>query len=498
MSDIRRCGVLDIGASGGRALLASWDGRILTMEEVHRFDNGPVVAAGHSYWDLLRIFSDTCAGIQALARAAPDLESIGIDTWGCDFGFLDSSGRIVGNPFTYRDPSRRAAMAAVEQVVPAQELFERAGTPLDSIMSVYQLKALTDTDSAEARVGVRFLMIPELLTYLLTGAAVNEFTNATMTLLVDQRTRSWDQTLIERVGLQASWFGELIEPGTRIGIITEEVANDLGVPQYPIVLPATHDTASAVAGMPVVADAGTWAFVSLGTWAICGSEVATPLTDPHVRESGFGNEGGVEGRTMLVRNLVGLWIIQECRRAWQRDLGRDVPWSEIMAAVEALHRDKFAQCFIDVDDSRFGGVVADMPREITDYCHDTGQPIPETMGEIAACVYVSLVAKIAERMADIERLTGRRLAVIHSVGGGIQNERLCQWLADATDVTVIAGPIETTSVGNALMQFTANGVIASITQGRAIVRESFDLRTYHPVQTEEWRKVLTRYRSTTS
>jgi rhamnulokinase len=497
VTSLRGFGVLDVGASGGRAVLASTDGDRMWVEEVFRFENAPVVAAGHSYWDLLGIYSNVCRAIQHLVTACPSLESIGIDTWGCDFGVLDDRGRIIGNPYTYRDPARREAMPIVEGIIGDQELFERVGTPLDSIMSVYQLKALMDTASAEAQVGARFLMMPELLNYLLTGRDVNEFTNATMTLLVDQSRRAWDESLIQRLGIPVSWFGELLEPGTVIGGLSDEVAQSLAVPRLPVVLPATHDTASAVAGMPVAAGvvSPSWAFISLGTWAICGVELSEPVTDRQVREAGFGNEGGVEGTVMLARNLVGLWIIQECRKVWERDRGSPVSWSEVMESVGTV--DPW-RSFIDVDDPRFGAVVPDMTKEVAGYCAETGQPVPQTMGEIAACVYVSLVAKIQERLADIQRFTGVPLEVVHAVGGGIQNRTLCQWLADAAGVPVLAGPIETTSVGNALMQFKAAGVIESIAVGRDMVRKSFDVEAFEPSGADVWERVRTRYVAATS
>ncbi|MGA0184736.1 MAG: FGGY family carbohydrate kinase, partial [Candidatus Nanopelagicales bacterium] len=251
MTGHRSFGVLDIGASGGRALLARTDSVTVDLREVHRFANGPVAVTDGSYWDVLSIWQGMCEGIQRLHAAAPDVESIAIDTWGCDFGFIDHDGRLVSNPYTYRDPSRRAAMQSVHDVISEDELFERAGTPLDSIMSVYQLKAMVDGDSLEARSGVQFLMMPDLLVYFLTGKRVNEFTNATMSLLVDQKSRQWDRDLIDLLGLSGEWFAALHEPGSIVGTIDEGVAAALGVPEIPVVLPASHDTASAVAGLPV-------------------------------------------------------------------------------------------------------------------------------------------------------------------------------------------------------------------------------------------------------
>lgn len=480
----RRFGVLDIGASGGRALVASTDGHTVTLEEIHRFANGPVSVAGSTYWDILAIWQGVCEGIQRLHAVAPTMESIAIDTWGCDFGFLDVDGRLIGNPFTYRDPARRGSIASVNRIIGEDELFERAGTPLDSIMSIYQLKAMIDTRSAEVTSGANFLMIPDLLVYFLTGRRVNEFTNATMSLLVDQRTRQWDVELIERLGLSASWFSDPLEPGTAVGVIDEDLAAALGVPRIPVVVPASHDTASAVAGLPVhsTTPRGTWAFVSLGTWAICGFESPVPLTTPDVRRAGFGNEGGVDGHTIIVRNLVGLWIIQECRKVWERQFG-DISWDTVVEESDACVP---FRSFIDIDNPRFGAVVSDMSQEIRDYCEETGQVVPNGIGEVARCAYESLVMKIRERVADMERMSGKRLETLHVVGGGIQNTRLCQWIADATGLEVVAGPVETTSVGNALMQMRAAGAVASLAEARDVSHRSFELATYRPDNTREW------------
>lgn len=490
--DVRRFGVLDIGASGGRALVATTDGRSVTLEEVHRFDNRPVTAASGVYWDILRILQDVGQGIQRLHAATGNLESIAIDTWGCDFGFIDDHGRLVGNPFTYRDPARRASIEAVEAVISPQELYERAGTPLDSIMSIYQLKAMVDTNSAEAAVGSHFLMIPDLLVYFLTGEIVNEFTNATMSLLVNQHTRSWDTELIERLGMQSQWFTQLRESGTLVGRLSASVAQSLGVPRIPVVVPATHDTASAVAGLPVAASTapGSWAFVSLGTWAICGFESDTPRTTSDVREAGFGNEGGVDGSTLVVRNLTGLWILQECSTVWAREEGAALEWPRVLAASDEA--EPFAS-FIDIDDPRFGSVAADMTQLIKDYCTGTGQRTPLGMGQVARCAYESLVMKIRQSVRDLERISGSQLTTLHIVGGGIQNTRLCQWIADATGLSVTAGPVETTSVGNALMQLKAAGMVSTIREAREISSRSFDLANYEPQATGLWDAAYERY-----
>jgi sugar (pentulose or hexulose) kinase len=270
------------------------------------------------------------------------------------------------------------------------------------------------------------------------------------------------------------------------------VAKSLGVPRIQVVVPATHDTASAVAGLPVAMStaAGSWAFVSLGTWAICGFESEEPRATLDVLEAGFGNEGGVDGTTLVVRNLVGLWILQECRTVWTREQDAALEWSAVRNASDAA--EPFVT-FIDIDDPRFGAVAADMTQLITAYCTETGQGAPVGMGPVARCVYESLVMKIRERVHDIEELSGTQLSTLHVVGGGVQNTQLCQWIADATGLSVVAGPVETTSVGNALMQLKAAGIVTTISQAREISNRSFDLASYQPRATRAWDVAYERY-----
>ena len=482
--------IFDFGASNGRAIVASFDGKRFDMEVTHRFDNGPVWAAGTLYWDLLHLVDELKTGLRASLRDHGPIESLAIDTWGCDFGFIDRRGKLLNNPVNYRDPRRHELAAELHKEISPREIFELGGSPVIDIMSLYQMYAFRHDGAVEMTEGDRFLMMPDLLNYELTGRPVNEFTNATMTLMCNQVTRNWESVFFEKLGFDRSQFADPVMPGTVLGPVRGEVCRELEIDPVQVVAPATHDTASAVAGIPVTADAGHWAFISMGTWCIGGIEPGELLINDDVFESGYGNQGGVEGRNMLVRLLTGLWIVQQCREKWVKDKGADIAWDEIVAACGSLDG---GTPLIDVDDARFGEPHVDMPSVVADWCEATGQTRPGGMGEIARCVYASLVMKFRENMRTLHRLTGKPIDRLHLVGGGVQNRMLCQWTADAMGVPVVAGPTETTSVGNLLAQLLASGEISSVPEGREIAAASCNLEHYEPSNTAWWDDAFERY-----
>lgn len=484
--------IFDLGASSGRSIVATVSDNRFELAETYRFDNGPVLAIDTLYWDALWLFSEVKQGLLASLGKFGSVESLAVDTWGCDFALLDGHGRLIGNPVTYRDVKRHERGAELHRIMPEEELFSLAAAPLDRIMSIYQLFSFQYDGAVEYERGKHFLMIPDLLNYMLTGEMANEFTNATMSLMVDQQNRVWETRIFDRFGFDPTWFGELLEAGTTLGSLQRSVSDDLGLEPVKVVVPATHDTASAVAGIPVSGDIkpGAWAFISMGTWCICGVETATPVISEEARLAGFGNEGCAEGKNMLARNLVGLWIIQECRARWQKDMQREVSWSEIVG--EAAKTMPF-RAYIDVDDARFEMVQADMPGTVQDFCRETKQPMPESIGEIARCVYESLAMKFRSKLLSLEHLTGVPIEVLHLVGGGIQNKLLCEWTANAVGVPVVAGPAETTSVGNLIFQMKNAGVVSSVTEGREMCRRSFHLDHYEPAGSDEWQNEFVRY-----
>jgi sugar (pentulose or hexulose) kinase len=483
--------VFDLGASSGRAVVARFDGSRFDLEVIHRFENRPVQAGDQLLWDFLRLHSEIKIGLEKAVRACGAIESIGIDTWGVDFGFLDRKGRVVGHPVHYRDARRNSMPSEVFTIIPARRLFDLTGLFVSSYMSLFSLCAMKADGAPELAAADRLLMMPDLFNFLLTGEPSNEYAEATTSLAFNQAEGKWEQRILGPLGIPAGLFRETVKPGTPVGKVQPSVCRELDVPAIPVIAPATHDTASAAAGIPVTEAGRSWAFLSIGTWAVLGVETPRPVITTEVFESGYGNEGGVEGRNLLVCNVTGLWIVQECREKWMREDGTELAWDGVVRGCLEAPR---LRSLIDVDDPAFAGVQPDMPRVIAERCAAKGLPVPSTRGEVARCVYESLALKFRRRFEQLEGFTGRRIDLIHLVGGGTQNASLCQWTADATGVPVIAGPVETTVAGNFLMQLKGTGRIASLEEGRRIVAASSGTRTYAPRDRAEWDEAYGRYR----
>ncbi|WP_343250015.1 rhamnulokinase family protein [Diplocloster hominis] len=476
--------IVDLGASNGRVIVANYGDEKFDFDIVYRFDNVPVFAnEGEYFWDILRILSDVKTGIQKALKKYPDAHSVAIDSFGCDFGFIDEEGRLMGNPLHYRDESQHRLSAQMHSILSEEELFELSQGPCNRIMGIYKLYSLKEKNASEYRYGAHLLMIPDLLNYFLTGKVTNEFTNATMTLMVDQKNRCWETKICEKLGLRSDLFTKLSEPGTILGPIKPSVCEELGIHPIQVVIPATHDTASAVSGIPVVENDKTWGFVSLGTWALAGLELDGPMTDPAVVPLEFGNEGGVAGKSMLLKNINGLWVIQQCRKKWNHDAGREISWDDIVKEAQAADD---LNCVFDVDEGPFGEFQPDMPGMIQKYCRETYQDVPQTLGEVARCAYKSLALTIRKNFEAVTSVTGDKLELLQLVGGGTQNHMLCQWIADAMGIPAVCGPTETTAVGNLIFQLIADQKIRNVEEGRALCAKSSELYHCAPADREYW------------
>jgi len=469
----------DLGASSGRALLGRLqDGRIVT-EELHRFPNDPVQVGGRLHWDILRLLHEMKQALLKAKTRGIEIQSIGIDSWAVDFGFIGAGGELLGNPYHYRDSHTAGIMPRVFAEIPAFELFARTGIQFQPFNSIFQLYALKQADNPLLREAKRLLMIPDLLRYFLTGEMHSEFTNATTTQLFSATARDWDRELLAKLGLPAEWFGPALMPGERAGILSADVTAELGVPPIPVYAVAEHDTGSAVVAVPALDE--SFAYLSCGTWSLIGTEVPEPVLSDRARELNFTNEGGAFGTYRLLKNIMGLWIVNESRRAWER-AGNAYSFPELVALAESAPA---FGAFIDPDDDLFLP-PGDMPGRIADYCRRTGQKPPAGVGETMRCILESLALKYRFALERVEELTGRRYGGLHMVGGGIQNTLLCRWTASAIGKPVWAGPAEGSAIGNLAVQWIASGEFSGLAEARRVIRDSFDVATYAPEDTAAW------------
>lgn len=482
--------LIDMGASHGRCIVAKYSGNAFAMEEIHEFENRPVQFSGTLYWDILRLVSEIKIGMKKAFAQYPDIVSVGVDTWGCDFGLIDRDGKLLGNPVNYRDKLRYRYKPILDKTFGEFNIFRLSGANTVDIMGLYHLYALHQEKSVELECADKFLMIPDLINYYLTGIAANEYTDATMSLMVDQKHKSWQKEILGSLGIRQDIFCELVMPGNVLGNLSKCICEEYEVPCIPVVNVASHDTASAIAGVPLAKMDQKWAFISLGTWAIYGIETDEQYLDEKVFVSGFANQGGCEGKTNFVNLFTGLWVIQECYKRWCSEAGKKIGWDIVVKAAETA---KSGKAFINLDAKEFAQPNPNMPKRIQEYCARNGQSIPEGMGEIARCVFESLVLKFKQCHIDVRRFTDQRTELLHIFGGGSKNELLCQWTADALQVPVMAGPAETTSVGNLLMQLKGTGEIYSLAQGREISERSASPKAYLPRLNHSWDEYYSRY-----
>jgi rhamnulokinase len=471
---------VDIGAASGRVILGRWDGARFDLEGLHRFPNEPVRVAGALHWDVLRLWHEVKAGLARYrAQAGATLSGIGIDTWAIDFGLLDRQGRLLGNPYHYRDGRTAGIAERIDAVVGPGALYAQTGIQRLPFNTLYQLASL-GADDPQLAAAESLLLIPDLLGYWLTGRRVAEYTNATTTQFLDARTGDWATDLLATLGLPTAPLPLIVAPGTLLGELLPEVRAEVGLPEgTPFIATATHDTASAVAAIPDL-DARS-AYISSGTWSLVGVELPAPILTEAARARDFTNEGGVAGTIRFLKNVGGLWLLQECQRSWERD-GQGHSWPEIVALAEAAPP---LRSLVDPDAPAFLS-PADMPTAMREHCRQTGQPIPDSVGTLARCCLESLALKYRWTIEAIEELTGRTIETIRVVGGGSQNALLCQLTADACGRRVVAGPTEATALGNCLVQALAIGVLPDLAAGRRAIAASTEQRTYMPGVRAAW------------
>ncbi|HPD31265.1 MAG TPA: rhamnulokinase family protein [Phycisphaerae bacterium] len=483
MSNPANFAAIDLGAESGRVILGTVSDSKLELSDLHRFPNGPVQTLDELHWDVLRLWSEMKQGVGMAFQQASGLRGIGIDTWGVDFGLFARGNALLGNPFHYRDARTNGILDKAFSIVPRKEIFDHTGIQFMQFNSIFQLLAMKLANSPLLDAAETFLMMPDLFNFWFTGRKCCEFTNATTTQAYDPRAGAWAKALIEKLGIPTRIFPEIVPAGTVLGPVCKVVRDEIGIDQVPVIAPATHDTGSAVAAVPAVGDA-PWVFLSSGTWSLMGMEVTTPIINDKSLAYNFTNEGGVGGTFRFLKNIMGLWLVQESRRTWQK-AGHDYSYAQLTDMAGA------ARPFLAVvnpDDVSFLP-PGDMPARIAQFCRKTGQAAPSTPGETVRVCLESLALTYRQTLERIEACTGRRAEVIHVVGGGTQNKQLCQWTADATGRTVVAGPIEATAAGNVAIQAVATGVLPDLAAARKLIRQSFNLITYQPKDTTLWDEV---------
>jgi rhamnulokinase len=483
---------VDMGASSGRHVVGRFDGQALQLEELYRFDNGPVDVAGSLHWDLLGQWSHVMAGLRAAgARYGGQISGIGVDTWGVDFGLLGKDDVLLGNPSHYRDSRTNGMLEKAFSIVPREEIFRHSGLQFMQLNTLYQLLAMKLAKSPLLDMAQTMLLMPDLFHWLLTGQKCNEFTDATTTQFYNPVQGGWATELLEKFDLPTGILGPIAQPGTNLGVLRPHIAADTGLSRANVILPGTHDTASAVMAVPAASRPGArpdWCYISLGTWALMGVESPEPVVNDQVLRLNFTNEGGVGNTIRLLKNITGLWLIQECRRVWNQ-AGRNWQWEDLnrlSAAAPAL------RSFINPDAHDFLA-PKDMPEAIRHFTQQTGQPSPESEGAVLRCALDSLALKFRQVLGMCESLVGGRIETIHIVGGGTKNRQLCQAAADACGRRVVAGPVEATATGNVMMQAVAAGDVGSIAEARDVIRHSFAVEEYEPHNTAAWDEAFGRF-----
>jgi rhamnulokinase len=484
---------VDLGASSGRVIAGNWDGRRFKLEELHRFPNGGVCTGDRIYWDVLNIWGQMHQGFSrfsAIHSRSP--VSLGVDAWGIDFGLLDAAGRLLSNPVHYRDLRTEGVPERLFDAIDEKTLFSETGVQSWRINTLFQLYSMVLAADAELQSAETLLTIPDLFSYFMCGATSVEYTEATTTQMFSPHANDWARQVLRTVGIPEKILPDVSRPGTRLGDTRPVVLKECGFSHnVPVISVASHDTASAVAAIPNM-DADS-AFISSGTWSLMGTETPSSNTSDEARRLGFTNEGSATGGFLLLKNLAGLWIIQECLRCWEK-AGRDYDWSEMIGAAAS------APAFgplLNPNDSVFE-LPADMPTAVEQYCKETEQPVPQGVGEFARALFEGLALSYRMVLESLETLTNRSLSTIRIVGGGSRNALLSQMVADACDRVVVAGPAEATVLGNVMMQAKATGHIGDFRQGRIAVAESCECQTYEPRHSAAWDEAFARFERMTN
>lgn len=474
---------IDLGAESGRAIVGIIKNDKITLEEVHRFPNKQINILGHLHWDVLALFDEIKTGIRlTVQKGHCEIESIGIDTWGVDFGFIGKNNEFLGFPYCYRDSRTNNMMGKIFQIISREEIYSITGIQFWQFNSIFQLAKYAEDNSDLLKIADKLLFMPDIFNFLLTGIKKSEYTIASTSQLLNAYSKSWDSNLIEKLKLPFDIMPELVSPGTVIGKLLPDIAKEAGIGEIEIIAPGSHDTASAVAAIPI--NSNNSAFISSGTWSIIGIEKDEPLINETTFKNNFSNEGGVGNKIRFTSNVMGMWLLQQIKKSWQQR-NENISYEEMTELAKNVQPFK---CIINPDDNSFYNPL-DMQNAISEYCIQHNLQIPESKSDFVRCILESLAFKYKSMIENINLMTNKKIEQLHIVGGGSQNELLNQFTADACNVPVIAGPVEATALGNILVQAVAKGKIKSLDSARKIVTDSFSLKTFYPNNSEVWKKL---------
>ncbi len=476
----------DMGAASGRAILGQIKNHKLHLQELYRFPNRSVLICGHLHWNIFDLFEEMKKGIVVcISDKGVQPESLAIDTWGVDFGFLSDGDSILGLPYSYRDSRTDGIMEEFLKILPREKIYRLTGVQFLQFNSLFQLYALVRNKSPILDQLSDVLFIPDLFNFFFTGEKATEFTVATTSQLYNPVEKDWEKELFEAIGISRSVMQKIVQPGTIIGELRDSVVEETKMPHTPVVATASHDTGSAVAAVP--GEGHNWAYISSGTWSCMGIETFEPIITEKAMRLNFTNEGGIEGTFRVLKNIMGLWLLQECRRSWKKN--HNLSYDEQLRGAE---RASAFKRFIDPDWKGFL-IPPDMPGAICEFCNNTGQTKPESPAEFVRCVLESLALKYRYVMTQIKEISPKTINRIHIIGGGSQNELLCQFTANATGIPVLAGPVEAAAVGNILVQAFSSGLLKNHEEMRRISRLSFQLKHYEPRKVNEWNTAYERF-----
>ena len=478
---------VDLGATSGRTIIGTINNGQFALEEVTRFPNNLIEQGGHYYWDIHGLYFEIIRGLKEVARRGLTITSIGIDTWGVDFVIIGDDGAILRNPRAYRDPITFDAMDDyLEHVIPKKEVYDVTGIQFMNFNSIFQLYAMKREDNSAFRAASKILFIPDALSWMLTGNEVCEYTIASTSQLLDPRTKQLDERLLASLGLNREMFGRMVQPGTVVGVLTDEVQRLTGLGPVPVIAVAGHDTGSAVAAVPAKDE--QFAYLSSGTWSLMGIETKEAIISDLSYERNFTNEGGIEGTTRFLKNICGMWLYERCRLEWPEEV-RKLSHPELQGL--AMQVEAF-RSLINPDDQLFAAPTS-MIDAIQTYCRQTSQPVPETPAEICRCIFDSLALRYRQVFQWLQEFAPFKLETLHIIGGGSLNKYLNQFTANATGATVLAGPQECTAIGNIMLQAKASGLVNDIWQMRGIIANSVELVRYEPQDTNTWEEAYNKF-----